>query len=65
MLELGGDTKKLTNLVGGKRKGDKHSMDNHNLEEEAKESVSKRRYMYILHATRGMPTSLSFIANEI
>ncbi|KAF2909194.1 probable WRKY transcription factor 67 [Oryza sativa Japonica Group] len=43
MLELGGDTKKLTNLVGGKRKGDKHSMDNHNLEEEAKESVSKRR----------------------
>lgn len=47
MLELGGDTKKLTNLVGGKRKGDKHSMDNHNLEEEAKESVSKRRYMYI------------------
>lgn len=65
MLELGGDTKKLTNLVGGKRKGDKHSMDNHNLEEEAKESVSKRRYMYILHATRGMSTSLSFIANEI
>uniref|UniRef100_A0A0D9XWA1 WRKY domain-containing protein n=1 Tax=Leersia perrieri TaxID=77586 RepID=A0A0D9XWA1_9ORYZ len=43
MLELSGDTNKLTNIVGGKRRSDKHSMENQNLEEEPKESGNKRR----------------------
>ncbi|KAF2906347.1 hypothetical protein DAI22_12g012700 [Oryza sativa Japonica Group] len=42
-VRSGGGRNKLSVLTIGKRKGDKHIMDNHNLEEEAKESVSKRR----------------------
>uniref|UniRef100_A0A0D9XNF1 WRKY domain-containing protein n=1 Tax=Leersia perrieri TaxID=77586 RepID=A0A0D9XNF1_9ORYZ len=43
MLEFGSDTNKLTNIVGGKRRSDKHSMENQNLEEGPKEIGNKRR----------------------
>ncbi|KAG8050782.1 hypothetical protein GUJ93_ZPchr0009g1828 [Zizania palustris] len=43
MLELGGNTDKLANLARGKRKGDKHIMENHNLEETKQSGIKRRK----------------------